>query len=50
MYANRRLRLAVVIAALVAAIVAPAVSAGTAYADHGCQQGTSWDNLTQTCR
>ena len=50
MRANRRLRLAAVIAAVIAAfIVAPATS-GTALADHGCQAGTSWDNIVQACR
>jgi len=51
MHADWRLRLAALLAAVLAALViGPAVAGGTAYADHGCQAGTSWDNLTQTCR
>jgi hypothetical protein len=51
MRSNWRLRLAALTAALVAALAATLATTGaTAYADHGCQAGTSWDNLTQTCR
>lgn len=51
MRSNWRLRLAALTAALVAALTATIATTGaTAYADHGCQAGTSWDNITQTCR
>jgi hypothetical protein len=46
----QRLRRAALIAAFVAAFTATiATTSGAAYADHGCQAGTSWDNITQTC-
>ena len=49
--ANWRLRLAALAAAAIAALViAPAASGGTSLADHGCQAGTSWDNIVQACR
>jgi hypothetical protein len=51
MRANWRLRLAALAAAAIAALVlAPAASGGTSLADHGCQAGTSWDNILQACR
>jgi len=50
MRAHVRLRLAVVVAAVIAAfLAAPATAGGIHSGPPPCPDGTSWDNITQTC-
>ena len=47
----RRLRVAALAATLIAVLSAGSANlAGTSLADGPCPNGTSWDNITHTCR